>query len=366
MFAEVTEFLQGTYYGSTLRQWFIALGLIVVSVVLGRLLYWISGRWIKMLASRTSSRIDDILVDMLEEPLVGLFIVVGVRYSLSFLSLDSNLIEILDQATRFAITLLITWLLVRLYDAVHREYLVKLAEGTETDLDDQLLPVLRNGVRFLLFVLGGVVALNNAGFDVGAVLAGLGIGGLAFALAGQDTVANLFGGVTILVQRPFKLKDRIMVSGVEGYVDELGLRTTQLKSISGEKIQIPNKFFIASTIQNLDDCDYYFGLETFLLHRNTSGDQVDRLLSQLNELRDEHEDVMWCLGVLNGLNEFGMEVQLAYGVHRFQHSEKYFNHLEKKAVVKTFLNRRTYDLLKDNSIKMANPVYLGLRRKEDQ
>jgi MscS family membrane protein len=214
----------------------------------------------------------------------------------------------------------------------------------------------------LLFALGFIVGLNNAGFDVGAVLAGLGIGGLAFALAAQDTVANLFGGVTILLQRPFRLQDRISVAGIEGYVLQLGLRTTQLKTISGEKVQLPNKFFTANSIHNLDVCDYYYEFEAFLLHRTCTPAQIDSFMESLRELATGHEDVAWCMPVVHQVNELGFEIRLGYGVLPFLNTEKYFNHFEKIATVKTFLNRNAIDIMDRLQIRMAHPAYLTLRR----
>ncbi len=356
---ELQELLERTYYGNTVGQWAAALGLIVLSIIVGRLLYWILGRWVKALARRTETRLDDLLVDMLEEPAVGLVIVFGLRYALGFLSISEQWLSTLDAAVVFAVTMLITWLIVRVYDALHQEYLVALAEKTENDLDDQLLPIVRNGVRFVLFTLGLIVGLNNAGFDVGAVLAGLGIGGLAFALAAQDTVANLFGGVTIFLQRPFKLKDRIEVAGIKGYVTELGLRTTRLQTASGEKIQVPNKFFTENSIRNLDDCDYYYAEESFRLHRNTSPEQLDALLEALGALT--HKDMSWSMALVAGLDEFGVEVKLAYGVHQFQYDEGYFNHYEKLAVVKSCINRAALGILREQTIRLALPVHISLR-----
>ena len=90
-----------------------------------------------------------------------------------------------------------------------------------------------------------ILGLNNAGYDVGAIVAGLGIGGLALALAAQDSVKNLFGGFTIFVDKPFKVKDRIKISGFDGAVEEIGIRSTRIRTLDGRMVTIPNSKFLA-------------------------------------------------------------------------------------------------------------------------
>lgn len=96
-----------------------------------------------------------------------------------------------------------------------------------------------------------IVALNNAGYDVGALIAGLGIGGLALAMAARDTVSNVFGGFTIFTDRPFTLNDRIKVSGFDGTVDEIGIRSTRLRTLAGTLVTIPNSTFSESAVENV-------------------------------------------------------------------------------------------------------------------
>ncbi len=93
--------------------------------------------------------------------------------------------------------------------------------------------------------------LNNAGYDVAAVLAGLGIGGIALAMAAKDTVSNVFGGFTIFTDRPFKINDRIKVGGFDGNVSEIGIRSTRLRTLAGTLVTIPNSTFSDTAVENV-------------------------------------------------------------------------------------------------------------------
>ena len=95
------------------------------------------------------------------------------------------------------------------------------------------------------------MSLKHAGYDVGALLAGLGIGGVALAMAAKDTIANMFGGFTILADRPFRLNDRIKVVGYDGNVKEIGLRSTRLQTLEGRTVTIPNSKFSETPVENI-------------------------------------------------------------------------------------------------------------------
>jgi MscS family membrane protein len=123
--------------------------------------------------------------------------------------------------------------------------------NTESDLDDQLAPFLSKTLKVLVVVVGALVLLQNLGINVTALLAGLGIGGMALAFAAQDTVANVFGTITILLDRPFKLGDWIKVGETEGVVEELGFRSTRIRTFYNSLITVPNSAMAKERIDNL-------------------------------------------------------------------------------------------------------------------
>ena len=165
--------------------------------------------------------LDDIIIDMVEEPIVFAVCVWGIWYGISRLNLPEAAHEWFGGAVQALIILSVTWLIARLLNALFTHYLAPLAEESENTLDGQLLPIVRKGVNISVWAIGLIVALNNAGYEVGAVLAGLGIGGLALAMAARDTVANIFGGFTIFTDRPFTIQDRVKVGSYDGVVDEI-------------------------------------------------------------------------------------------------------------------------------------------------
>ena len=125
------------------------------------------------------------------------------------------------------------------------------AEGTDTKMDDQLIPLLRRAARLLVYLIGGLFVLQNLDVNVGSLLAGLGLGGLAFALAAKDTLANFFGSLTIFADRPFQIGDWVVIGGVEGTVEEVGFRSTRVRTFYDSLMTLPNSKVADATIDNM-------------------------------------------------------------------------------------------------------------------
>lgn len=143
----------------------------------------------------------------------------------------------------------------RLVDLV-AVFLANRASQTETKMDDQLVVLVRKTLRVIVVGIGLVFVLQNLSVDVTSLLAGLGIGGLALALAAKDTAANLFGSFTIFIDAPFYVGDWIKAAGVEGTVMEIGLRSTRVRTFSSSVVSVPNSTLATATIENFSRREY--------------------------------------------------------------------------------------------------------------
>jgi MscS family membrane protein len=308
--------LVGTYYGNTLGGWLTALGIIVGAFVVGKALYWVFGNVVKKLTSKTKTRLDDLIVDMIEEPIVLIVMLGGIWWGLQTLVLPETARTWLGQGLRFTVILTVAWLVARLLDAIFREYLVPITEKTETDLDDQLLPIVRRGTKIAVWAVGLVVALNNAGYDVGALIAGLGIGGLALAMAAQDTVSNVFGGFTIFSDRPFKLNDRVRVSGFDGFIRDIGVRSTRLETLDGTVVTIPNSKFSDSPVENVSAEPSRKVVLNLGLTYDTSPEKMQRAMELVKEIGQADEGVEKVLVAFNAFGDFAMNILVIYFIKK--------------------------------------------------
>jgi len=199
------------FAGNNVFDWLYAALIIVVALVVGKTLYWLIGKTVKRMAARTRTQLDDILVDMLEEPIVLAVVVLGIWYGVSVLTMTDAAAKVVGNIIEAVLILNGAWLITRVFDSLIKEYLIPLAEKTESELDDLLVPIISKGIKVSVWTIALIMVVHNAGYNVFAILGGLGIGGLAFALAAQDTVGNFFGSIAIFLDKPFKVGDRIQV-----------------------------------------------------------------------------------------------------------------------------------------------------------
>lgn len=140
--------------------------------------------------------------------------------------------------------------------ALLSDFFKKLAAKTEGTLDDQLVPLVSKILKVLVIIIGVIYILISLGVDVKPYIAGISIGGLAFALAAQDTIKNLFGSLMIFVDKPFQIGDWINYNGMDGTVEEVGFRSTRMRTFYNSIISVPNGKLADSTVDN-------FGLRVY-------------------------------------------------------------------------------------------------------
>ncbi len=307
------EFWGQTFYGNTVMDWGIALGIALGAVIVGKITYWIFGTVFRRITAKTDTKLDDIILDMIEEPIVVVVTVAGIWYGLRRLALPEAFDAFLGNVTQVLIVLSFAWLIARLLDSLFKQYLAPLAAKTESDLDDQLLPIVSKGTKIVVWAIGLIVALNNAGYDVAAVLAGLGIGGLALAMAAKDTVSNIFGGFTIFTDRPFTLNERVRIAGFDGTIKEIGIRSTRLQTLAGTMVTIPNSKFADSPVENVSMEPSRKVATNLGLTYDTSPEDMEKGIELLKTIGAEHEALdEKVLTAFNAFGDFAMNILFIY------------------------------------------------------
>jgi len=313
----MSEFLAKQFYGNTFTQWLTVLATIVAAVVVGKILYWFFNKIGRRLTAKTQTKFDDVVLDMIEEPIVVAATIFGIWLGLRQLTLTETLSTWISNAMQGAIILAVAWLVARLADSLFREFLAPLAAKSETDLDDQLLPILSRGVKTTIWALAIVVALNNAGYEVGPLIAGLGIGGLALAMAAKDTVSNVFGGFTIFTDRPFKLGDRVRIGSYDGSILEIGLRSTRLQTLAGTVVTIPNAKFADSPVENVSAEPSRKVVSTLGLTYDTTPDGMNDAIATLRSIAAANSSLEEkVIAGFSGFGDFSMNVQFIYYIKK--------------------------------------------------
>ncbi len=190
------------------------------------------------------------LVTQIEKP-VALLAASGFWYLwIHYLKLEGLSFAFVNGLIQIVFGIALTWATYRCVN-VFGSQLRQLALNTESMLDDQLVPFIDKAIKITVVLLGSLLVLQNMGVNVFSLLAGLGLGGLAFALAAKDTAANLFGSIMILIDRPFQVGDWIKVGSVDGMVEEIGFRSTRVRTFYNSLITVPNANMATLDIDNL-------------------------------------------------------------------------------------------------------------------
>jgi MscS family membrane protein len=220
-------------------QWVALPVLVVLAYVLGAVLAWLTRLILGHLAARTPTRWDDLLLAKLAGPLRWLWTIAIVTAFQSALLLDDAAVGVLQRILRSAAYLVLFWAGFRVVDIAF----AIAAEAPWTRADRGLaglLPLGRRLGKVLVAAIGLIAALNELGFQVASLLAGLGIGGIAIALAAQKTVEHLFGSVAIGVDQPFRTGDFVKIDDFTGTVETIGLRSTRFRTLDRTLVSIPN------------------------------------------------------------------------------------------------------------------------------
>jgi MscS family membrane protein len=182
----------------------------------------------------------------------------------------------------------VTWAASRMVELGHAVWVKRLQErGQESAIP--LLKPAKTFAKIVLILLAALVWLDNLGFDVGTLLAGLGVGGVAFALAAQDTLKNLIGSVMVLLDKPYRVGQRIVVKGHDGVVEEVGLRSTRLRLLTGHQTTIPNEQMASTDIENIDRRPNIRRLFNIAIRYDTPLEKVDQAVSIIQGILDNHE-----------------------------------------------------------------------------
>ena len=350
------EFLAREFYHNTITDWGISLLIILGAVIAGKILYWVFGNVIKKLTNKTKTKIDDIIVDMIEEPVVLALTIAGLWYGLHRLDFPQEWYEWMGKVYHILIAINITWLVARLVDAIIEEYIVPLTQKTESDFDDQIVPVVRKGLKSTIWALGIIVALNNAGYDVTALIAGLGIGGLALAMAAKDSVSNIFGGLMIFTDKPFKVGDRIKINGFDGTISEVGLRASRMRTLEGRLVTIPNALFTGNMVENVSEEPTRKVVLNLGLTYDMNAEQMEKGIALLKEIGTNNNDIND--EFLVSFNAFG---DFALGILFIYYIKKDSDILD----TQTAMNLEILRKFGKNGLDMAFPTQTIYHKKDD-
>lgn len=311
------EFLQNDFAGSTLKQWIWCLLIMVLGLLLSKLMYQICSWVAKHITARTKTLIDDELVEEAKRPFIFLIILLTFYVGLHRLTLAPSFSEVVNVVYIGLMTINATWFLSSVINVLMDKLVKPLLEKKK--VDNSIGNLIHTILRYVIWGVGIVIALDNMGYDITAMIAGLGIGGLALAMAAQDSVSNFFGGFTIMTDHPFNIKDRIRIGGIDGTVENIGLRSFRIRTLDGTQVVIPNSQAVSQVIENVSaEPSRKVKLELGLTY-DTTPEQMQRAMDILVEIGKENKNVQdTCQAYFNNYGDFSLGILFVYYIKKYR------------------------------------------------
>jgi MscS family membrane protein len=249
--AQDWPFLRYHFLGNELWKYIFSLIYIFLAFYVSKFLDYLTRVWLKKWADKTTSKLDDLLLQLLNGPVKIISFVIFLRIGLDVFDWPDTVQNAVSKGFTVIIAITVTYAVMKLVDVLMGYWHLRTAADADPQFREQIFPIIRKTMKAFVVVVATLVTLSNIGVNITAAIASLSIGGLAVGLAAQDTLANLFGAVAIFLDKPFKIGDRIQVDNVDGSVDSIGLRSTRIRNLDGHLVTIPNKTMGNATIINI-------------------------------------------------------------------------------------------------------------------
>ncbi len=275
------------------------------------------------------------------------FLFVFAKYAILRLEQPDNSREMVSTLFTLLSVINTTWFLARSVSVLIVHYLSPKSNQKTNKLDAHLSSLLQKISVYIIWILGFVAALNTLGVKVSALVAGLGIGSMAFALAAQDTIKNLFGGLTLFVDRPFRIGDRIKIDDVDGFVADIGMRSLRIKTLDNRIVSLPNSKVVDSTLENVTSQPSFRMKTKIGLTYDTTPQKMSLAMQLLKTLPQTVDGIEKDVEVsFFEYGDFSMQILLIYYI---KPSSNYFGSISD-------VNMEILRMFNENSLEFAFPT----------
>ncbi len=284
-----------------------------------------------------------ITVRAIMKSLLLFYVVIGLKIGVAFLSLGNSVSVFFQTITTILFIMAIARLTFSLVDVVDAR-MHDLAVSSESTVSEMLSVLIGRTLKIAVVIIALLQMVTLLiGKPLTSVLAGLGIGGLAFALAAQDTLKNFFGSLALFSDKPFQIGERVIIDGHDGPVEDVGLRSTRIRTLDGHLVTIPNGELARMSVQNIGKRPYIRRLFNIGITYDTPPEKIERALEIIKDILKDHEGVNPEFPPRVFFNEFNND-SLNILVIYWYHPPEYWNFLKfSEKVNLEILNRFNYE-----------------------
>lgn len=348
------NFLNQSFFGNSVTLYLTAIGTFILCFIIIKIFKKILISRLKVWAEKTKTTLDDFLIQGIENTAIPLLYFGGFYLALHTLNITLKVENII----RIASLILVTFFSLKLIvSTMNYSLSVYLRKKGQSDIRHKEIRGITTLLSILIWVLGFVFLLDNLGINVSAVIAGLGIGGIAIALAAQAVLGDLFSYFVIFLDRPFEIGDFIIVGEKMGAVEYIGIKTTRIRAIGGEQLVFSNKDLTDSRIHNYKKMERRRVVFHLGVVYQTKAEQLEEIPKIVKKIIDDEDNVTFDRGNFSSFGDFSLNFEFVYYVKSADYNE-YMNRQENMYL-------KIYKEFEKRNIEFAFPTQTLFLNKED-
>ncbi|MCF6139006.1 mechanosensitive ion channel family protein [Pseudalkalibacillus berkeleyi] len=336
----------------------IALAIFIGFVLFRKLFTKYIFKLISRTTDKSSTQVLHKILLAFERPLYVFFIFLGLYMAYQSLEISREVYQVPSRLYRSSVILVITWGLVNLSSSSSILF-NRFQHRLDLQVDQILIPFISRVLKFVIVAVSISVLAQEWGYNVNGFVAGLGIGGLAFALAAKESLSNLFGGIVIIIERPFSIGDWIQTPSVDGIVEDINFRSTKVRTFADALVTVPNANISNEAITNwtrMRKRRVFFNLGVTY---TTPKDKLETCVKQIKTLLTEHKEVHpeFIEVRFDKYNDSSLDILIYF----YTKTTAWINYLE----VKEDINYRIMEILDREGVSVAFPSRSIYMEKED-
>lgn len=334
----------------------VSILIIIVSLVLAKIFLFFTEKVVERLTRKTKTKIDDYIVERTKKPFYLLMIFFGLRLSLVPLLIPTLIENIFIELIYSGMIIIIFFIVGRSFNIVIDEWGKNFAKKTKSNTDDQLISLFHKMVNAFFIIMAIIFVLQAWGIKVTPFLASLGIAGIAIGFALQNTIANIFGGVQLIIDKTMEVGDVVKVGNdINGTVEDIGIRSTRIKNFDNEMLIVPNGFLSNQTIQNFAQPEEKvrvvidFGVDYSSDHKKVKKVVINTLKNIKTVLKDPEPNVLFM-----DMADFSLKFRAVFWISSYKD----------RVNIRSEAMGQIYDSLKKNKIDIPYPTRTLIMKKD--
>ena len=347
------EFLDKVYFNNTIQSYLIATGLFVLLILALKVFRYYILRYLKKWSEKTSTTLDDFFVRAIERALLPLLYFAAFYVSANTLVLSEKLQKILHAAS----VVVITFFALRLVThAIRHAIDTKIGKQENAEAKLKQVKGIMVIINIVIWALGIIFLLDNFGYDITAFITGLGIGGIAIALAAQNILGDLFNYFVIFFDRPFEVGDFIIVDNKMGTVESIGIKTSRVKSLTGEQLVFANSDLTNSRIHNYKRMEKRRAIFNLGVTYQTTPENLRIIPQIIKDVITAEKDAEFDRAHFNQYGDFSLNIEIVYYIL----SSDYNTYMD----IQQSINLSIFEKFAERGIEFAYPTQTLFLEKE--